>query len=139
LAANVPSFQLWDQLGALSTELAEDFEAECLVLTGSLASGKWVSGSSDVDLLVITERARNLSHLDRFMLRAVNGVDVNVAVFTRDEVIEGVKSLSFFFIKAMEGVPTHGAEVFSHIKSIAEKEFKRIGLKRTKRGWTFES
>jgi predicted nucleotidyltransferase len=138
LAAKSPSFKPWRELEKLISETVEEFDPKCVVLTGSLASGKWIKGSSDVDLLFVTERAGSLSNPDRFRLRSINSTDINMAFFTEEEVLEGIKSLSFFFISAMDGVPLVGEAAFRRLKAIAETEFRRMRLRRTERGWTFE-
>lgn len=134
LEARVKSFNLRAELEELVKTLVETYKPRVVVLGGSLAAGRWVKGASDIDLLVITDEAKSLRPTERFKLEAMGGVNVNIAIFTREEVLEGVRSLSFFFIGALkEGLPLYGDREFSSLKAEVEK----LELWRTERGWAF--
>lgn len=140
VAAGAKSFELKGQLLQLVASLIQRYEPEIVVLAGSLAEGRWVKGSSDIDLLVITGRAQSLAPPDRFHLSAIDGVDVSIAIYTREEVLAGISSLSFFILDAIDvGVPLYGRESFAKLRSTMEREAERLKLTKVKGGWTFQT
>ena len=129
--------ELKDGLHQLLLSIMSEFEPEVVVLAGSLAEGRWVRGSSDVDLFVITGRAMAMPYINRFHMKSINGTDVNVALYTREEVMAGVKSLNFFILDALQGVPLIGDEFFAEMKSTLRGEIESLGITRVGRTWKF--
>ncbi len=134
------SFTLKEELQQLVTTLLERYNPDTIILAGSLAEGKWVRGLSDIDILIVTERARGMAHVNRFELRSIDGVDVNIAVYTMDEVIAGIKSLNFFVINAISsGVALYNDKVFEEIKALLKEEAEKLKLVKREGGWNFYS
>jgi predicted nucleotidyltransferase len=129
----VPSFESKEELEKLLLSLVQEYKPECVLLTGSLASGEWVSGKSDVDILVVVEEGKEPS--TRFRLESLGKVDVNISVFSLGEILQGVRSLNFFFIEAVvSGIPLYGTLPDAILAEIEELKLERVG-----RGWRFRN
>lgn len=135
-----PSFKLEDQLSDFLLSLIEEFEPKTLVLAGSLARGEWVKGSSDIDIILVTEQIKDHPPTDRFRLSSINGVNVNLSIYTKEEIIEGMKSLSFFILDAIkDGVPLLGGESFAEFESVFREMEEEMKLEKVGKLWTFQT
>jgi hypothetical protein len=129
--ARVPSFKPRNQPERLILSLVQEYKPECVLLTGSLASGEWVCGKSDVDLLVVVEEGREPS--TKFRLECLGNVEVSISVFGFGEILQGLRSLNFFFIEAVvSGIPLYGTLPNAILAEIEELKLERVG-----RGWRF--
>lgn len=81
-------------------EIIELYRPSEIILAGSLARGEFVRGLSDIDLLVIVEQ--DISDEKRFMLRSVNGVDVEITIVSRRELEQAISSGNSFYIDALK-------------------------------------
>jgi len=127
----VPSFGPKEELEKLLLSLVQEYNPECVLLTGSLASGEWVSGKSDVDILVVVREEKEPS--TRFRLESLGKLDVNISIFSLGEILQGVRSLNFFFIEAVvSGIPLYGT-----LPNVILAEIKELKLERVERGWRF--
>ncbi|ABL78733.1 nucleotidyltransferase domain-containing protein [Thermofilum pendens] len=88
-------------------ELVERYRPLEVIVAGSLARGEFVRGLSDVDILVVVER--EVSDSERFALRSVGDVDVEVTVVSRRELEEAVAAGNPFYAEAFE----RGVRVYS--------------------------
>ncbi len=101
ISSENPSFTLREGLQELVSSLKERYNPDAIILAGSLAERRGVRGLSDIDILIITRRIQEPAHRNRFELRSIDGVDVNIATYTMEEAKEGIKSLNFFLINAI--------------------------------------
>jgi predicted nucleotidyltransferase len=139
VAEENPSFTLGDELRSLTIDLISRHRPLSIVLAGSLAEGRWIKGLSDIDILIVAEGVRGSTSSGRFELRAIQGVDVNIAIYTPEEVVAGIKSLNFFIIEAIyHGIPLFGEEIFEGFVKVLEEEANRMGLVRREGGWSFQ-
>ncbi len=91
---------LIDDLEKLVEELVNRYRPLRIILTGSLAGGRFVRGLSDIDLLVVV---RNLeTNMDRFTIYGIGDVDVEITFVTEEELREAVRSGREFYISALE-------------------------------------
>ena len=105
-----PSLEdLRDGLESLIAELIEKHNPRSIVVAGSVAKSKFVRGLSDIDLLVITHEAPRKD--DRFALTAIKDVDVEVTVYSLEEVVENMKADNPFIVDAVE----QGFEVYGDV------------------------
>ena len=132
------SFTLEEELKRLVLSLKERHDPDVMILAGSLAEGRWVRGLSDIDILIITKRIQEPEHINRFELRSINGIDVNIAIYTREEVNMGIKSLNFFLISAINsGIALYGEKEFEEMKALLREEAEKLKLVRREGGWDF--
>jgi len=98
---NKPNTQdLTDLLEELISELIRRFDPVAVIVAGSLARSRFVRGLSDIDLLVITQHEPP-KH-ERFLLRAVKDVNVEITVYSVDEVRLAIKRSNQFIIDAIK-------------------------------------
>jgi tRNA nucleotidyltransferase (CCA-adding enzyme) len=77
-----------------------------IILTGSVAEGRYVHGLSDIDIIVIKKEGRP-SHI----LTAVGDIDVEITFLGLEEALEAVKTGNTFIIQALEkGIYLKGGE-----------------------------
>jgi len=100
---------LRDDLESLIAELIEKYNPRSIIVAGSVAKSKFVRGLSDIDLLVITNEAPSKD--DRFVLTAIKDVDVEVTVYSLEEVVENIKAENPFIVDAVE----QGFEVYGDV------------------------
>jgi predicted nucleotidyltransferase len=100
---------LRDDLESLIAELIEKYNPRSIIVAGSVAKSKFVRGLSDIDLLVITNEAPSKD--DRFALTAIKDVDVEVTVYSLEEVVENIKAENPFIVDAVE----QGFEVYGDV------------------------
>jgi len=93
-------------LEALIAELVERYHPRSIIIAGSVAKSRFVRGLSDIDLLVITDVAPSKS--DRFVLTAIKDVNVEVTVYSLEEVVNNIRGKNLFVIDAIE----RGFEVY---------------------------
>lgn len=86
-------------LEALVEEIVKKYKPLKVLLTGSLAEGRFVRGLSDIDLLVIVKNAEAVG--ERFLLYRVRDVDVEVTVVAEKELEEAVKAGNQFYTEAL--------------------------------------
>ncbi len=87
--------------------LVEEYKPISIILTGSLARGRFVRGLSDIDILVITEHS--VPDDKRFLLRAVKDIDVEVTVISLEELLSTIRNGNQFYVDAvMYGIEVYG-------------------------------
>ncbi|GAY26133.1 hypothetical protein ATG_13360 [Desulfurococcaceae archaeon AG1] len=91
---------LLDLLEELISELIRRFDPIAVIVAGSLARSRFVRGLSDIDILVITQHEPP-KH-ERFLLRAVKDVDVEITVYSLDEVRLAIKQGNQFITDAIK-------------------------------------
>lgn len=98
---------LYEGLRNLVEELAASLDPVAVVVAGSLARGEFVRGMSDIDLLVLVRGAP--SRHERFCLRNVEGVDVEITVYQVEEAVRSAEAGNFFILDALaNGVVIRG-------------------------------
>ena len=106
---------LVEGLEAILLELVERYKPVSILITGSLAKSRFVRGLSDIDILVVTESS--VEKHDRFLLRAVKDVNVEVTVYTLDEVVRSIERGNQFIVDAVE----EGFEVYGELRQLVKK------------------
>ena len=106
-------------LKALIKELVEKFNPKSVIIAGSLAEGKFVRGLSDIDILVVVDK---VSDEERFHLKAVEDVNVEITVVALDELREAIKGGNEFYRRSLRGIEIYGnlAEVLK--RKLLEEE-----------------
>jgi len=108
---NSPALRdLADELENLIKTLMVKYRPISIFIGGSLAKSRFVRGLSDIDILVITDHG--MSKYDRFMLKAIKDVDVEITVYTLSEVMESLKRDNFFIIDTIK----NGIEVYGNLR-----------------------
>ena len=102
---------LLDPLAELLTKIIEEYDRKygvlAVLVTGSLAKQRFVRGLSDIDILVVTREAPTKE--DRFALDNVRGVDVEITLYSLDELRLSLARGSYFVRDAIEsGVVVYG-------------------------------
>ncbi|MCC6018552.1 MAG: nucleotidyltransferase domain-containing protein [Candidatus Verstraetearchaeota archaeon] len=96
---------LTEDLKELINELVREFKPLKIILTGSLARGRFVRGLSDIDILVIVDEVKSK---DRFMLKTIKDVDVEITVISKDEFEKAINMGREFYIEAIKwGIIVH--------------------------------
>ena len=96
-------------LETIIIEIVQTFNPISIVVTGSLAEGRFVRGLSDVDLLVIL--GRPVPESERFMLRTVKDVDVEITLVSVEELKRAVAEGRDFYIQALRsGIVVYGGD-----------------------------
>jgi len=96
---------------------ARDHEAKAIVLTGSLAKGRY-TGTSDADILVIADSIPSRV-LERYALFAESRVpiDVEPRVYTTEEFISMIRRGDRFALESLKvGIPLYGEQFFEDLK-----------------------
>lgn len=93
-------------LEALLRGLVEEYGPESIIIAGSLPKSKFVRGLSDLDVLVIV--AREVMERERFRLKAVADVDVEISVYSAGEALRALGAGDRFMLDAIE----NGEEVY---------------------------
>ena len=109
---NNPSIMdLEKDLKMLINEIVEKIKPKAIILAGSLAKGKFVRGMSDIDILIIIE---NVNY--RTLLKAIKNVDVEIIMYTYDEIINSIRRGNQFIKDAINnGIPLIGEEIINEI------------------------
>jgi len=100
---------LYEGLRGLIAELIKALSPMAILITGSLARGEFVRGMSDIDLLVLIERAP--SKQERFSLRNVGGVDVEIIVYGLGEAIRSAGEGNPLILDALR----NGVVIYGHL------------------------
>ena len=102
---NPPLKKLEEELLSLIQSIDGD-AVLTIILTGSVAEGRYVHGLSDIDIIVIKKEGRP-SHI----LTAVGDIDVEITFLGLEEAMEAVKTGNTFIIQALEkGIYLKGGE-----------------------------
>ncbi|MET1160666.1 MAG: nucleotidyltransferase domain-containing protein [Thermoprotei archaeon] len=100
---------LVEDLAKIIEEIIEKRNPLSVIIAGSLAEGKFVRGLSDIDILVIVDKP--VDDKERFSLRAVKDVDVEITVYSYNELIESLKRGNQFIGRAI----SRGIEVYGNL------------------------
>ncbi len=119
ILARVNSLDLLDDLVSVLEDLVRSYRPLSIIVAGSLARGSFIRGLSDIDVLVIV--GYSVDKFSRFLLRAVDEVDVEITVFSLEEVIECIERGNEFVIDAL----VHGCEVYGNLRSVLLRYVKR--------------
>ena len=126
----VNAINLLDNLEKIVRELVEQYKPLKILVTGSLAKGKFVQGLSDIDILVIVEHKPG-KH-ERFQLKAVENIDVEITVFSMKEVKEAIKHGNQFITEAMkEGITIYEAKKKKHAREYLSESISCNSLNST--------
>lgn len=121
IVKNNPSIiDLENDLKILVNEIIEKFKPRAIILAGSIARGKFIRGMSDIDMFLIVEKINY-----RTLLKAVKDVNVEITMYTYDEVLESIKRGNQFVKDAVEnGILLFGREILDKIKHSSETHSK---------------
>lgn len=97
--------ELVEDLEKIVRELIERYRPVSIIIAGSLARGEFVEGLSDIDILVVIEGDPGK---DRFLLRAVGDVDVEITVVGLRELLEAIERGNEFYLQALRGIEVYG-------------------------------
>ncbi len=99
IAERNPSMRnLINKLDKLINELDKKYSPEVIILHGSIASGKFAKGLSDIDIILIT----NYKIEPSFQLKSIDDVDVEMSIYNIDDVVLALKRRKQYFIEAVE-------------------------------------
>jgi predicted nucleotidyltransferase len=120
---NNPSIMdLENDLKMLINEIVEKIKPKAIILAGSLAKGKFVRGMSDIDILIIIE---NVNY--RTLLKAIKNVDVEITMYTYDEIINSIREGNQFIKDAINnGIPLIGEEIVNEIIKYSKFKYSSI-------------
>jgi predicted nucleotidyltransferase len=120
---NNPSIMdLENDLKMLINEIVEKIKPKAIILAGSLAKGKFVRGMSDIDILIIIE---NVNY--RTLLKAIKNVDVEITMYTYDEIINSIRGGNQFIKDAINnGIPLIGEEIVNEIIKYSKFKYSSI-------------
>ncbi len=119
ILARVSSLDLLDDLVKVLEDLVRSYRPLSIIIAGSLARGDFIRGLSDIDVLVIV--GYSVDKFSRFLLRAVDEVDVEITVFSLEEVIECIERGNEFVIDAL----VRGCEVYGNLRGVLLRYVKR--------------
>lgn len=94
------------ELEKIIKELTAKYSPISIILAGSIARGKFVHGLSDIDILVVIDR--RVKDKERFTLRAVGDIDVEITIINIDELKEAIKRGNQFYKEAIKGIEVYG-------------------------------
>mgnify|MGYP000397908988 CR=1 FL=1 len=115
---------LLGRLEEVLKELVEELRPRLLVVAGSPARGEFVKGMSGVGVLAVQDEEPG----QRFALRSVDGVDVEVTCMSLAEVEEALRSGNQFVVETL----SQGFVVYGGGEELKEL-LRRAGLKRATR------
>ena len=115
---------------------------QLIIVCGSVARGEYVENLSDIDLIIVDERFKEIDFWSRIssVIEYFDiGVPVDVLCFTPEEFINQLRRLNFFVLDAIEfGIPLPRASaIYSKARRVLEELKKKHGLKPTTKGWRF--
>lgn len=99
------SEDLIESLEGIVKELINRYDPISIILTGSVARERFVHGISDIDIIVIV---RESPGKDRFLLRAINNINIEITIIGIEELIKAVKQGNQFYIEALKGIEIYG-------------------------------
>lgn len=92
--------------------IARSFDPLSVIIAGSLAEGKFVRGLSDLDLLVVLDHP--VPENERFMLRAIKDVNVEITLVSLEELKQAISNGRDFYVNAMRnGIVVYGRDLNS--------------------------
>lgn len=100
---------LYEGLRDLLAELINALSPVAILVIGSLARGEFVRGMSDIDLLILIERAPGKQ--ERFFLRNVRGVDVEIVVYGLGEAVRSAEEGNPLILDALR----NGVVIYGHL------------------------
>ncbi len=89
-----------DQLENLVQELVEKHQPTLVILAGSLAKNRFVRGLSDIDILVVVDR--EVSEEERFQLKAIEDIDVEITVVNTKELEQALQQGNQYYRDALQ-------------------------------------
>lgn len=109
-----------ERLENLIEEIVRTFDPLSVIIAGSLAEGRFVRGLSDLDLLVVLNYP--VPEDKRFMLRAIEDVDVEITLISLEELKRAVYDGRDFYVSAVRnGIVVYGknlnADLNGNLKS----------------------
>ncbi len=117
---------LLEGLEKLLGELIEEYKPLSVLIAGSLAEGKFVRGLSDIDILAIT--VEKPGKHERFQLKAIKDVNVEIAVYSVEEVEQAAKTGNQFIAQALEkGVEVYRRGDSARYLDSTKVDFKLLG------------
>ncbi len=111
---------LIDGVESIILRIIEKLRPKSVIIAGSLAKSKFVRGLSDIDILVVTSEEPKVE--ERFLLTAVDDVDVQLTAYSISEVIEGLNRGNPFVVDAVE----HGLEVYGELMGELKRMLMRL-------------
>lgn len=126
-------------------EIAENYNPSVMVLHGSAAKGVFVEKVSDIDIIVISPRFKDVDPRERFIrlleICQKHVRRVEALGYTPHEFVEMIDRLNFFALDAVYyGLPLYDeGNIWSTILEGFNKVKNRYGLKKTETdGWSFK-
>jgi len=101
---------------------AANHQTKAIVLTGSLANGRY-TGTSDADILVVADNVPS-NVLERYALYAEPKmpIDVEPRVYTTQELITKIRQADRFVLESLEtGIPLYGKQFLNDLKQSLRK------------------
>jgi len=101
---------------------AANHQTRAIVLTGSLAKGRY-TGTSDADILVVADNVP-IYVLERYALYAEPKmpIDVQPRVYTTEELITKIRQGDRFVLESLEvGIPLYGEQFLNDLKQSLRK------------------
>ncbi len=112
-----PNLQdLREGLEELVGRLIRRYNPRSVIIAGSLAQGTFVRGMSDIDILIITDNRP--SKYERFLLTAIKDVDVQVSVYSNEEIEDALRAGNQFIVDAIN----KGIEVYRRVEKDCEHQ-----------------
>jgi len=94
------AWDLAEPLEAFLKSLIMELRPIKVIISGSLAKRRFVRGLSDIDILVVVDH--EVPHDKRFMLTSLDGVDVEVAVVSKQELEKALEEGRGFYVEAVK-------------------------------------
>lgn len=101
---------------------AANHQTRAIVLTGSLAKGRY-TGTSDADILVVADNVP-ANVLERYTIYAEPKmpIDVEPRVYKTEELITKIRQGDRFVLESLEtGIPLHGGQFLNDLKQSLRK------------------
>jgi predicted nucleotidyltransferase len=98
---------LIEPLGDLLENLINDLKPIKVIISGSLAKGKFVRGLSDIDILVIIDY--EISNNKRFLFTSLKDTNVEITIVSKYELEKAIKENREFYVDAIK----NGIVIFS--------------------------
>jgi predicted nucleotidyltransferase len=114
---NPSAIDLKEEFEQLLSAIISRIKPVAIILTGSMAKGKFVRGMSDIDLVIVASEGE-----PRFFIWAVKDVDVEATVYTLEDLLHSIENGNHFIIDAIKnGITLVGEDIIRRVSTPEKK------------------
>jgi predicted nucleotidyltransferase len=114
---NPSAIDLKEEFEQLLSAIISKVKPVAIILTGSMAKGRFVRGMSDIDLLIVASESE-----PRFFIWAMKDVDVEATVYSLEDLLRSIENGNQFIIDAIKnGIMLVGEDIIRRASTPGKK------------------